>query len=107
MVYENNIWRLSLNDAQASVCGLSQIQGTSVSVFFGRRLLNDISSLNQDLKTKLMKTEDCFVTETQFRMLRNILMVLEAKLVNPGLDKDYETIIRSIFDLLDVTINKT
>lgn len=105
MVYENNIWRLSLNDAQASVCGLSQIQGTSV--FFGRILLNDISSLNQDLKTKLMKTEDCFVTETQFRMLRNILMVLEAKLVNPGLDKDYETIIRSIFDLLDVTINKT
>lgn len=107
MAYQNYVWRQSLNDAQDSVCGLSQILWTSTSLFFDRNFLNDIKAVYEQLKSSLMNGVDCTITEVQFRMLRTILMVLEAKLLNQQINEETSEIAKSIHELLDVNINKT
>lgn len=107
MIHTIPAWHLSLKDATDSVCGLSQLIGFSASISLESRFLKEIQLLEQHLRTNLMKSVECTLTEEHFRMLRKVLMMLDAKLAKPGLGMDHIWMLRATFNLLQVNIKKT
>lgn len=107
MIPRNGTILLSSKDAQHSLCGLLQFLWIFASLSNDRRFLSEIQSLEQQIRSCLMTNGVCIINEEQLRMIRKILLMLDAELNKSGIDKDFKMVIENTFNLLQVNINKT